>query len=229
MCRRISQEEHTSAHSKRQTPTQTLLAVLNGAMHLVHHVFEVLGLEIAEDLHCGAFYLFDVADGGCATVVNGDDAGHEFVVIQLVLFVHFLEEVVDLEDAVVDDLDAVVEVGELVLLAADGARDGVLQHAWDAVLGGGGARSLVLLLSVVDLLPVCLLRGEVLLLLVLFGVGVALLIGLFARERVCGGDAELVDFEGVGVLSAGGAYTKVIAFGEFDLVVVRVDTSVWES
>jgi hypothetical protein len=88
------------------------------------------------------------------------------------------------------------------------------------LLGGGGTVVLLPLVLLVRLLLVALLGGEVLLLLVLLlGVDVVLLaqVGLFARVRVGGRDDELVDFEGVGVLGGGRAYTEVVAFREIDL------------
>lgn len=76
------------------------------------------------------------------------------------------------------------------------------------------------LVLLVRLLLVALLGGEILLLLVLFlGVDVVFFrqVGFFARIRVGGRHDELVDFKRVGVFGGGGAYTKVVAFGEFNL------------
>jgi hypothetical protein len=76
------------------------------------------------------------------------------------------------------------------------------------------------LVLLVRLLFVTLLGGKVLLLLVLLlGVDVVLLaqVGFFARVRVGSGHDELVDFERIGVLGGGGAYTEVVAFREFNL------------
>lgn len=110
-------------------------------------------------------------------------------------------------DAVVNDLDAVVQVGELVLLAADVGCEDILKHLWDVGVVAG-------LRLLVGLLFVDLLRGEVGLLLV---PGWAVAVRLFTRVCVGRRDNEFVDFEGVGIFSGGGADAKVVAFWEIDL------------
>lgn len=108
-----------------------------------------------------------------------------------------------------------MQVGELVLLAADVACKDIFECLWEAVPGSGGA--LLGLLLLVRLLFMTLLRCQVLLLLVLVGIGDVLLVWLFTRVRFCGANCELMDFEGVRVFSRGGAHTEIVAFWEFDL------------
>lgn len=134
--------------------------------------------------------------------------------------VHFLEELGYLGNAIVYDLDAVVEVGELVFLGADIGRDDIFEHLGDGCLAGQAAVVLLLLAVLVGLLLVDLLGGEVGLGMVV-GRWVALPVGLFAGDRFCGADDELVDFERVGVFGCrGGTDTEVVAFWELDLGLV---------
>lgn len=195
------------------------MLTLQCPVYLVHHILEILTLQITQYLHCRAFHLFHVADCSCAPVVDGHDAVHEVIPALLILRMNLFHQLGDFEDAVVDDLDAVVEIGELVLLGADRGCGDVFKHFGYVVLARGLAVLLLLLCLVllVRLLLVALLRSEVLLLLVLLGVCVAVLVWLFARVGVCSADDEFVDFEGVGVFGGGGAYAEVVAFGEFDL------------
>ena len=101
---------------------------------------------------------------------------HEVVEAVLAVLVHFGDEFVDFSDTVVDDLDAVVEVGELVLLAADVACEHVFEYLWDIVVTTG----------FVGLLFVDLLRGQIGLLLVIVGRCIALAVGLLASYAVGG-------------------------------------------
>jgi hypothetical protein len=195
-------------HCGRKTATQALLILLERPVNLLHHVLEILGLEVAQDLHGGALDLLDVADGRGGAVVHGHDAVHHVVEALFVGGHHFLDHLVDLGDAVVYDLDAVVQIGELVLLAADIGGEDVFEHLRDVGMVDG-------LALLVSLLLVDLLRGQVGLLLVLA-------VRLFARVGVGGGDDEFVDFEGVWVFGRGGADTKVVAFWEFDLWVLAL-------
>jgi hypothetical protein len=114
---------------------------------------------------------------------------------------------VDLGDAIVDDLDAVVQVGELILLAADVAGENIFEHLRDVGV-------VAWLLFLVGLLLMNFLRGEVGLLLVPCWAVVAGAIGLFARVGVRGRDDEFVDFKRVGVFGGGSADAEVVAFGE---------------
>ena len=180
-------------------------------MNLIHHIPEILGLEIFQYLCRLAFYLFHVPDGGSAAVVNGDDAGHEFVPALVICLVDKFDCLVDFVDAVVDDLDAVMEVGELVLLAADVGCDNVFEHLRDVVL-----RSLLLVL-LVSLLLVGLLRGEVLLVLLRGFCVVTLVLGLLVWGRVCGGDSKLVGFKGIGIFGRGGTDAEVVTFWKGNL------------
>jgi hypothetical protein len=157
------------AHRCRKTATQALLVLFERPVNLLHHVLEVLGLEVAQDLHGGALDLFDVADCRGGPVVHGHDAVHHVVVALFVSGHHFLYHFVHFGDAVVYDLDAVVQVGELVLLAADARRENVFEHLRDVGVVGG-------LALFVGFLLVGLLRGVVLLL-----VPGAAAVGLFAR------------------------------------------------
>ena len=153
-------------------------------MNLAHEVLEVLVLQVSQYLHGCSLDLFYVANRGSAAVVDGYDAVHELVPALVVLLLDSLDRLGDFEDAVVDDLDAVVEVGKLVLLRADIACQDVFEHLWDVVLRGGGAVVLLCLVLLVRLLLVTLLDSTILLLLVvLLGVDVVLLlqVGLFAR------------------------------------------------
>jgi hypothetical protein len=191
-------------HRRRKTTTQALLVLLERPVNLLHHILEILGLEIAQDLHGGALYLLHVADGCGGAVVHGHDAVHHVVEALFVGGNHFLDHLMHLSNTIIYDLDAVVEVCELVLLASDVGGENVFKHLWNVGVIAGGLALLV------GLLFVDLLGGEVGLLLVLA-------IGLFARVGVCGGHDEFMDFEGVGVFGGGGADTKVVAFWEVDL------------
>jgi hypothetical protein len=161
------------------------MLVLQRPVDLVHHILEVLRFQIAENLHSCPLNLFHIADCRCAAVVNGDYTMHEVIPALFILRMHLLNHLRNLENAVIYNLDAVMQVGELVLLRADVCCGHVFQHLGDVV----SICTLLFLLSLVllvCLLFVALLRGEILLLLVLLGVCVAVLVGLFARVRVCG-------------------------------------------
>ena len=109
----------------------------------------------------------------------------------------------------IDNLNAIMQIGKLVGLGIDAAGEDVRQHLRDFVEGGRFSAGLGLLHSLLVLL---LLIVVVLLVLVdLVGVG------FFAGGRTGGGDDELLDFEGIGVLGAGCGDTEMVAFGEFDL------------
>ncbi len=88
-------------------------------MDLVHHVFEVLALQVSQYLHSCTFDLFHVADCGSAAVIDGYDAVHELIPTLAVLLVDEFDSLGYFVDAVVYDLDAVMEVSKLVLLRAD--------------------------------------------------------------------------------------------------------------
>jgi hypothetical protein len=208
----------TTTNQPGQTCSQTPMLILQRPMDLIHHILEILTLEIPQYLHRRALHLLHVTNGGCTPIVNGHDAVHKVVPTLFIFRMNFLYHLGDFKNAVVDYLDAVVEVGELVLLRADVCCGDVFEHFGYVVLARGLAVLWFLcLVLLVCLLLVALLGGKVLLLLVLLGVCVAILVWLFAGVRVCGGDDEFVDFEGVGVFGGGGAYAKVVAFGEFDL------------
>lgn len=76
---------------------------------------------------------------------------------------------------------------------------------------------LLLLLLLVGFLLMDFLHGYILLLLVLIGICIAILIGLFAGVGVCCGHDELVDFEGVRIFGGRGRDTEIIALGQLDL------------
>lgn len=204
---------HHDAHGLWQTPAQSLMRVLQRAVNLLHHLLEVFTLEIAQNLHRRALDLLDIANRRCAAVVNGHNAVHQVVVLLVVRACHVLDHFVNLGDAVVDDLDPVVQVGELVGLAADAAGQDVLEH-----LGHVGVVRAALL---VGLLRVALLRGHVGLFLVPGGLCIVLnvVFGLFCVDRR---DDEFVDFKGVGVLGGGSADTEVVAVWEVDLWFVSI-------
>jgi hypothetical protein len=130
---------------------------------------------------------------------------HEVVEALIISTHHVFDHFVDFGDAVVDDLYAVVQVGELVLLGTDAGSEDIVEHLRHGLLAGG---------LWVGLLFVDLLGGLVG--LVLVG-GVAVLVRLFARVGVCSGDDEFVDFERVGVFGGAGADAEVVAFREADL------------
>jgi hypothetical protein len=191
-------------HRRRKTTTQALLILLERPVNLLHHILEILGLEVAQDFHSSALDLLHVADGCGGAVIHGHDAVHHVVEALFVGGDHFLNHLMHLSNTIIYDLDAVVEVSELVLLASDVGGENVFEHLRDVGVVAGGLALLVRLLFV------NLLGGEVGLLLVL-------VVGLFARVGVGGGHDEFVDFEGVGVFGGGGADTKIVAFWEVDL------------
>jgi hypothetical protein len=188
-------------------------------MYLVHHVLKILTLQITQYLHCRALHLLHVTDRRRTSIVNGHDAVHEVIPALFIVRMNLFYQLSDFENAVIDDLDAVVQIGELVLLGANGGCRYVFEHLGNVVLARGLAVLLLLLclILLVRLLLVASLGTEVLLLLVLLGVCVAVLVWLFTRVGVCSTDDEFVDFEGVGIFGGGGAYAEVVAFGEFDL------------
>jgi hypothetical protein len=182
---------HHDAHSLWQTPAQPFRVVLERTVNLLHHILEVLGLEVAQDLHGSALDLLDVADCSSTAVIDGDHAVHQIVVLLVVGAGHMFDHLVNLRYTIVDDLNAVVQVCKLVCLASNAASQDVFEH-----LRNIGVVGITLF---VGLLRMALLRSHVGLFLMPGGFGV-LLVGLFASVGVCGGDDELVDFEGVGVL-----------------------------
>lgn len=205
-------KKHTITQLHRQTLTQSLLTLFNRLMKLAYHAVDVAALEFVQQV---GGVMVDFVEGVGAVV----DAGKEIVVTLVLLRVEFFEQGEGFGDAVVDDLDAVVEVGELVGLRADAGGEDVVEEVGGSLLllcllGLLLLMLLVLLLLGVGLLLVTLLGSEVLLLLVLRG---ASLDGLFARVRIRGRDDEAVDFERVGVFGARCADAKEVAFGEFNL------------
>jgi len=161
-------------------------------MQLLHHALDIACFEFVQEARGR---LVDFVKGAAAVV----DAGEELAVVLVVLRLELGELSEGFCDAVVDDLDAVVEVGELVCLGVDVGGEDVLEDFGNIGVGIGVGSIVLLLLLGVGLLLVALLRGEDLLLLVL---GRAGFVGLFARVRVGSGDDKAVDFERVGVLGA---------------------------
>ena len=200
------------------------MPLVDRLVHRVEQVLEVLALEVAQRLHGRALYLLDVALDRADLVVHGRHAAHELVEAVVVVGCDFLEEVVEAVDLVVDDLQAVVQVCELVLLGLDVGGEDVFDHLRDV-----GVDGLVLLLGALEPVSVDAGRGLGLplvavvwlrLLLLLLLALVAVLFpgaGLFAGVGVGGGDDEFLDFEGVGVFGGGGGDTEVVAFWELDL------------
>jgi hypothetical protein len=119
---------------------------------------------------------------------------------------------VDFGDTVIDDLNSVVQIGKLVLLAANVACKDVFEH-----LGDIGVVIATVLLLLVGLLLMDLLRGKIGLLLMPGGTIVTGAVRFFACVGVCSGNNELVNFERVGVLSGGCTDTEVVSFWEIDL------------
>jgi hypothetical protein len=202
---------HHNAHGLWQTPAKPIMRVLQRAVNLQHHVLEVLALEIAQNLHRRALDLLDIANCRSAAVIDGHNAVHQVVVLLVVSASHVLDHFVDLGDAVVDDLDPVVQVCELVGLTADAAGQDVLEHLGHVRVVGTAL--------LVGLLRVALLRGHVGLFLVPGGLCVVL-VGVFGLFCVDRRDDELMDFEGVRVFGGGGADTEVVAVWEVNLWVV---------
>lgn len=77
-------------------------------MNLVHHILEILTLEISQYLHSCALHFLYVPDCRCGAIMNRHDAVHQVDETLLVIGVDLLHELVYFEDAIVDDLDAVV-------------------------------------------------------------------------------------------------------------------------
>jgi hypothetical protein len=168
------------------------MATLDGIMYLAQHILEVLRFQIPLNLHVNPFDLLHVAEHSGAAIIDGHNALHELIEALRVLGVQTLEHVVDGANAVVDDLDAVMEIGELVLLGFDAAREHVLEHLLSLLGAAFGVHRLLLLLLLL------------LLLVWLTGIffKVLLFVGLLACVRVCGGDNKFVDFERIRVFSA---------------------------
>lgn len=54
----------------RQNLNDAILVPLEGPVNLIHHFLEILGLQITQDLRCGAFNLFDVVHSTGAARVD---------------------------------------------------------------------------------------------------------------------------------------------------------------
>lgn len=195
-------------------------------VHRSQKVLEVLTLQISQRLHCRALHLLHIALHRADLIVHGSHAAHQLVKPVIVIGRNLLEQIVKTVDLVVDDLHAVVQVCELILLGLDVCSEDVFDHLRDV-----GVNGLVLLLGALE--PVSVDAGWgldfslvavvwflVLLLLLLLLALVGILFpgtGLFARVSICGRDNEFLDLEGVGVLGGGGGNTEMVAFGELDL------------
>lgn len=138
--RRKEEKKLTSTHQMRQNLNNAILIPLKCPVNLIHHFLEILGLQITQDLRCGAFDLFDVVHGTGAARVDCMDALTDIFPALVVFFCESIYGLLDFVDAVeegcevvVDHLDAVVEIGELLLLGADGVCGYVVDYLGEAV------------------------------------------------------------------------------------------------
>lgn len=216
----------TILHRQRDAIPQRTLPLLHTRMHPIQQILEILALQVPQRLHRRALHLLHIALHGAHLVVHRHHTAHGLIEPLVVIRRHLLDEVVQPVDLVVDDLHAVVQVGELVLLGLYVCREDVLDH-----LGDVGVDGLVLLVRALEPVAVDAGRGLDFLGLGLLGdllllvLGLALVgpgSGLLAGVGVGGGDEELVDFEGIGVFGGGGGDAEVVAVGELDLGDVRV-------
>lgn len=164
------------------------MTILDSIMHLIQHIPKILALQIPLNLHINPFQLLYVPDHSTRPVIDWRNALHQVVEAVLALDVNAVEHFVDGVDALVDVLDAGVEVGELALLRFYATGEDVLEHLlgfFNAAFCGSGLLMLGFLLTLLLLLLVLLteILLEALLVWLLTGVGV--------RRR----DDELVDFE----------------------------------
>ena len=193
-------------------------------MHRGQEILEVLTLQIPQRLHSRALHLLHIPLHRADLVVHRSHAAHQLVKPVIVIGRNLLEQIVETVDFVFNDLHAVVQVCELILLGLDVRSEDIFDHLRDV-----GVDGLVLLLGALE--PVSVDAGWgldfslvavvwflILLLLLLALVGILFPgTGLFARVSICGGDDEFLDLEGVGVLGGGGGDTEMVAFGELDL------------
>jgi hypothetical protein len=169
-------------------------------VYLLEHVLEILAFQIPQRLHSGALHLLHVPLNRRHLVVHRHHPAHDMVV-PLILRCHkLLEHVIHGIYAVVNNLNAVVQVGKLVLLGLNGSGKDIFKHLRNVVVRRGSALLLVGLW-----------------LLVTAGRWLRLADGLFASVGVCGGDDEFVHLEGVRVFGTGGGYAEVIVFGKLNL------------
>ena len=200
------------------------MSLADRLVHRGQEILEVLTLQIPQRLHSRALHLLHVPLHRADLVVHRSHAAHQLVKPVIVIGRNLLEQIVETVDFVVNDLHAVVQVCELILLGLDVRSEDIFDHLRDV-----GVDGLVLLLGALEPVSVDARWGLyfslvavvwflVLLLLLLALVGILFPgTGLFARVSICGGDDEFLDLEGVGVLGGGGGDTEMVAFGELDL------------
>ena len=200
------------------------MSLADRLVHRGQEILEVLTLQIPQRLHSRALHLLHIPLHRADLVVHRSHAAHQLVKPVIVIGRNLLEQIVETVDFVVNDLHAVVQVCELILLGLDVRSEDIFDHLRDV-----GVDGLVLLLGALE--PVSVDAGWgldfslvavvwflILLLLLLALVGILFPgTGLFARVSICGGDDEFLDLEGVGVLGGGGGDTEMVAFGELDL------------
>ena len=200
------------------------MSLADRLVHRGQEILEVLTLQIPQRLHSRALHLLHIPLHRADLVVHRSHAAHQLVKPVIVIGRNLLEQIVETVDFVVNDLHAVVQVCELILLGLDVRSEDIFDHLRDV-----GVDGLVLLLGALE--PVSVDAGWgldfslvavvwflILLLLLLALVDILFPgTGLFARVSICGGDDEFLDLEGVGVLGGGGGDTEMVAFGELDL------------
>lgn len=187
------------------------MAPLNRHMDLIQHVLEILVLQVPQRLHRGPLHLLYVAHRRRDLIMHRDDPGHHLIEPLVLVPNHFVEKIVEILHTVVDDLDAVVQVCELVLLGLNVGSKDILEHLRDVGIGRAlGPEAAVDAGRWLDfLLRLCVLA------LLLF-------LGFFASMGIRGGDDEFVDFEAIRIFSTRCAYTEVVAFWQLDLGLVLV-------
>lgn len=118
---------------------------------------------------------------------------------------------------VIDNLDAVVQIGELVGLRPDAAGQHIGEHLGNLAEGGFGTGVRLALLFMLASLLVAILLVRILLLvngmiLVVLIIGLVMMyIGVRSRND------EFMSLKGVGILCACGRDAKVVSSGQSDL------------
>lgn len=170
------------------------VALLDGEVELVHHILEILALQVTQCLHAHALDLLHVSLDRRDLIVHWGHPAHDLVET-LVLVGHILiEHIEEIVHPMRDDLDAVVDIHELILLRFDVCGEDVLEHLRNVGVGLG-----TLLVALFEHLSVWVMDagwGLDFLPLVVLGFLILLVASrLLASVGICGGDDEAVDFE----------------------------------
>lgn len=137
---------------------------------------------------------------------------HDVVVPLLIVADYTVQEVRNLVNAMVDDLNAVMQIGELIFLRLQASCQDVFQHLGDICDGGWLFPLLVLILLMLTAFVMrLLLRLLTLTQVLLLHLHVFPCIGVRCR------DGEPRNLKGVWVFGAGCCDAKVVPFRKFNL------------